>query len=256
MATKIISWNINSVRARLEHLNAMISDENPDVILLQETKVTDELFPLSFLGQFNYNHVLHGQKAYNGVSVFSKSPIELISKNIPGTNPDEARFLLCHTNNLVIGNVYIPNGVEVGAPQYYYKLEFINNLKNMVSNYKDNDFILCGDFNVTFDDYDVYNPKAWKEKNTCSTPEREAIKTFINNDLMIDSFRHANKEHYNQYTWWNYRAMGYTKNYGLRIDYALVSNSLKDRVVSSTILKKYREMERPSDHAPLELVIS
>lgn len=256
MVTKIISWNINSIRARLEHLGHLLSEKSPDILLLQETKVTDELFPTSFIENFNYNYVINGQKAYNGVSIFSKHPIELITKNIPGTNLNEARFLLCYTKDLILGNVYIPNGVEVGTEQYYYKLEFINNLKNVVDEYKDRDFILCGDFNVTFDDYDVYNPKAWHEKNTCSTPERNAIKEFINDYTMIDSFRYINENYKNQYTWWNYRALGYQKNYGLRIDYALTSASLKSEIIKSSILKEYREMERPSDHAPLELLLS
>lgn len=256
MTAKIISWNINSIRARLEHLNHLLSNESPDILLLQETKVMDEQFPASFIDYFNYNYVINGQKSYNGVSVFSKHPIELITKNIPGTNPNEARFLLCHTNNLTVGNVYIPNGVEVGAPQYYYKLEFINKLTDLINEYKNNEFVLCGDFNVTFDDYDVYNPKTWHEKNTCSTLERNAIKEFINDNTMIDSFRYVNQDYQNKYTWWNYRAFGYQNNYGLRIDYALTSVKLKEKIVKSSILKQYREMEKPSDHAPLELLLS
>lgn len=253
---RVISWNINSVRMRMNLLKDLMKNENPDVILLQETKVADEIFPYQELEDTPYNVAVHGQKAYNGVAVLSKASIDVLQKGFDrdfGKFSGEARFLYVSTSGIEIASLYAPNGQEVGALQYEYKLNFYDEMLSLMREAKKNDFVIGGDFNIAYQDIDVYNPKAWEGKNTCSVPEREKMRMMMDELTFHDVWRDLHQD-VAEYSWWDYRFHGFQKNYGLRIDYFMVSDSLNKKVRSSSILKNYRALEKPSDHAPIEVI--
>lgn len=253
---KVISWNINSVRMRIGILKQILAEEKPDIVLLQETKVTDDLFPYADLEDTKYNISVHGQKAYNGVAVLSKHEIDVVQKGFDrdfGKYAGEARFLRVVTAGLDVASLYAPNGQEVGALQYFYKLEFYDELINLMRSLKDENFVIGGDFNIAYKDIDVYNPKAWEGKNTCSVEEREKMRIMMEELQYTDVWR-SRFENVSEYSWWDYRFQGFQKNYGLRIDYFMASNSLTQKVLSTEILKSYRGLEKPSDHAPISVV--
>lgn len=253
--TKIISWNINSIRARIENLHNLLKSESPDILILQEIKVEDSKFPFNEFEFSSYNIKISGQKSYNGVAIFSKKPIDLIQKDILINERQDARFLLCNTFNLRLACVYVPNGTDVGHENFYYKLDYMQKLSDICSKFKDDNFIIGGDFNITFDDSDVYNPKGWKGKITCTDEERNSLKNFINSNNFIDSSKIVSSNQDVKYTWWDYRFNGYAKNHGIRIDYFFTSSKLKDKITNYKVLTKYRELEKPSDHAPILLCI-
>lgn len=241
----VLSWNVNSIRARLELLLKVIADNSPDIILLQETKVTDDLFPFDAFENLPYNISVHGQKSYNGVAIFSKSPIEDVEF---GTFSSEARLINCFTYGLYVSSIYVINGQEVGCNKYYDKLNFFDYLKDFFHD-KSKDFSLIGgDFNVTSDDHDVYNPKLWKERITSSRAERQKFHEFLDSGYK-DTFRSFNP--LNIYTWWDYRHNAIETGRGLRLDYLLSSPSLSPHIEDIKVLTSIRRADRTSDHAPL-----
>lgn len=255
---KIISWNINSVRSRVGIFKRLLAERNPDIVLLQETKVTDDVFPYQEFEDTSYNISVHGQKSYNGVAIFSKTEIDVIQKGFNkdfGDFNEEARFLYVATNGFQVASLYAPNGQEVGAFQYYYKLAFYDELLSLMREEKGEDFLLGGDFNIALTDNDVYNPVAWAGKNTCSEEERKKMRAMIADLDFHDVWREMHGEE-REYSWWDYRFQGFQKNYGLRIDYFMASASLNKKVQSCSVLRQYRAMDKPSDHAPIEIEIN
>lgn len=248
--SSIISWNVNSVRARIDLVLDLLEKHSPDVLMLQETKVIDELFPRTVFEDRNYNLAVHGQKSYNGVAILSKHPIDSV---VHGQFSKEARIIACSTMGLNFVCVYVINGAEVGSLKYYEKLEFFDYLQYFLKNYSDKETIVAGDFNVTFDDLDVYDPLVWRGKITCSAPEREKLKNVISSGYS-DGFRRFNPEH--TFTWWDYRRESIEENRGLRIDYILSTPDTHDRIQGIKVLKEFRNREKPSDHAPLMMLIS
>lgn len=248
---KIVTWNVNSVRARLLHVENFLKDEQPDVLLLQELKCESHVFPLS-LEEFGYNTAVYGQKTYNGVAILSKYPIEDIQRGIPNFEDAGSRYIEAFTGGVRVASVYVPNGQEVGSVAYGYKLKFFEALYNHAQYLLtlDEQIVIGGDFNVAPTDEDVYNPIAWKNQVLCTPQEREAFRKIV-----YAGFTDAlaqNPQCPMPYTWWDYRKGSFAKDSGLRIDHLLLSPQAADSLNNTTVHKYVRAKDKASDHAPVE----
>ncbi len=249
---KIVTWNVNSIAARLPLVVQWVKDHRPDVICLQEIKCIDEKFPTAAFTELGYEVVTFGQPTYNGVAILSLHPISDVQKGFPGDAPDAQRRLLAATvNNIRIIDVYVPNGSEVGSEKYAYKLNWLNQLHDYFTNHCDpgQKLVIGGDFNIAPADADVHDPIAWYGQILCSQPERDALQRLTDWGLQ-DLFRRHHKEA-GQFSWWDYRGGGFRRNHGLRIDYWLATASLNDLSTDCHIDTAPRSLERPSDHAPV-----
>lgn len=250
---KILSWNVNSLRMRFDHLTEVVKTHQPEVIALQETKVMDDAFPLEHVIELGYDVVFSGQKTFNGTAVLSKLPITQVETAIPDFHDEQKRVLAATIGGVRLLNLYVPNGSEVGSEKFEYKLAWLNALQHWVAEtlQQHKQVILVGDFNIAPADNDVHDPKAWHEKILCSPQERAALKALLDLGL-TDAFRHLHPES-TQYSWWDYRAGGYPRNQGLRIDHALVNQPLLKHCVQCTIDETPRQWDKPSDHASVVL---
>ncbi len=249
---RIVTWNVNSVRARLPRLLEFLERVRPDVVCLQETKCLEEVFPLEPIEDAGYSCAVYGQKTYNGVAILAKGRIEDVVRGMDdGVEDAEARVISAQVGDTMIVNAYVVNGQEVGADRYHYKLQWMLRLRDFVSRRcaLDEKGVVCGDFNVTFDDRDVYDPVAWHEKILCSTPERRALGGLTGLGLH-DAFRKFHEEG-GHYTWWDFRTKGYQRRAGLRIDHLLLTPPAFDSLEACTIDLAAREGAGPSDHAPV-----
>ena len=251
---KIATWNVNSIRARLEHVHAFLLNENIDVLLLQEIKCTNELFPSSIFNNIGYNCIINGQKSYNGVAILTKYKAQdiLLGDNL--FTIKEARYVEAFINGLRIASVYVPNGREINTDYYFSKLYFLDELINHIKEISKNEyFIIGGDFNIARSDLDVWNPDLWHNRNCCSTKERDKIDAILNLGLRDSQRDIASTDKI--FTWWDYRSSGYSKNNGLRLDYIFTSNNISVKSWYRGLY--YRKMPRPSDHCPviIEIVI-
>ncbi len=247
---KIASWNINSLNVRLPHVLAWCDTVQPDVLALQETKLTDDRFPVSELMDAGYYSVFSGQKTYNGVAVLSRQEASDPVTDIPGLDDPQRRILSVTVGDVRIINLYVVNGSEVGSDKFDYKLYWLDRVTSWIaSEMKQHEkVVVLGDFNIAPDDRDVYDPEAWKEKILCSSPEREALKKILGLGL-CDTFRLFDQEE-RTWSWWDYRMNMFRRKLGLRIDLVLASEAMAKRCVSSYIDIEPRRQERPSDHAP------
>jgi exodeoxyribonuclease-3 len=248
---KIASWNVNSLNARHEHLLAWLGSRQPDIVALQETKLEDHRFPDSEIAALGYRSVFAGQKTYNGVAILAKHAISDVQIGIPGFADEQKRVIAASVGGLRIVNLYVVNGQEVGSEKYDYKLRFLEALHGWLADEiaRHPQLVVLGDFNIAPDDRDVHDPVAWEEKILCSTAERSALKRLLDLGL-IDSYRIKHEEG-GQFSWWDYRAAGFRRNLGLRIDLVLLSKALVERCVDASIDRETRTWERPSDHAPV-----
>ncbi len=246
---QVATWNVNSVRARLPHLLDWLSKRCPDIVLLQETKVEDHLFPTEPLEDRGYNVSCFGQKSYNGVAVLSKFPVEEVIRGLPALEPSsEARYLEVVTGGLRVASVYVPNGREVGHEKYHFKHLFFKALQERVRELLTYEevFILGGDYNVAPADTDVYDPDKWHERILCSTDERRWFRSLLHLGLKDPL---AGTE--GLFTWWDYRNQGFNRNAGLRIDHLLLSAEAGDILSAISVDQEERGRERASDHAPV-----
>jgi exodeoxyribonuclease-3 len=249
---RIATWNVNSVRARLPRLLEFLERAKPDVVCLQETKCLDEQFPLEPIEDAGYSCATYGQKTYNGVAILAKGRVEDVVRGMDdGVEDHEARVISAQVGDVMIVNAYVVNGQAVGAEKYQYKLGWLLRLRDFVGRRLplDQKGVLCGDFNVTFDDRDVHDPVAWSEKILCSTPERRALAGLTSLGLK-DAFR-KHCEEGGHYTWWDFRTRGYQRKAGLRIDHLLLTPPAYDALTGCTIDLATREGAAPSDHAPV-----
>ncbi|MBQ9334966.1 MAG: exodeoxyribonuclease III [Alphaproteobacteria bacterium] len=248
---RIATWNVNSVRARIEHLAEFLKSNEIDVILLQELKCVTEAFPRGYFEDLGYNSLIYGQKSYNGVAILSRYRIECLHMgNEVFVDDRQARYVEALINGYIVASVYVPNGQDVELPAYGYKLNFLQILTSHIKRTSQNEkFIIGGDFNIARTDADVYNPKAWKGKVCCTERERELFEDLINIGLRDTIREFAKSEDEPIYTWWDYRRFAFTKNYGLRLDYVLATPNVE--VKSCFIDKSVRGKARPSDHAPV-----
>jgi len=247
----ITTWNVNSIRARVQNVKDYLAEHGPDVLCIQESKVADDQFPFELLEDEGYNIEVHGQKAYNGVAILSKHPMEDVVRGIPGVDPDDRRAMSCIVGDTMILNLYCPNGSEVGSDKFAYKLDWFEKLRAFVADRfpADEKVVICGDFNITFDDRDVHDAEANREKIHCSTPEREALGRIL--DLgYADGFRRFHEEG-GIYTWWHYMRAGFQKDEGMRIDHMLLSAPALEACRSVDIHRDERGKKNASDHAPV-----
>jgi len=248
---KLASWNVNSLKVRLPHVLDWLAEHQPDILGLQETKTIDENFPQDEIEAAGYQVNFAGQKTYNGVAVISKLPATDIVTDLPGLDDPQRRVLGCTVGDVRFLNLYIPNGSEVGSEKYEYKLGWLDALIKYVKTQlaEHNNFVVVGDYNIAPDDRDLWDPEGWKDKILVSPPERAALQKLFDMGL-TDTFRLFEQEE-NLYSWWDYRAAGFRRNNGMRIDLLLSSPAMTERCTASYIDKEPRKLERPSDHAPV-----
>ena len=246
---KIVTWNVNSLKVRLEHVQNWLTDNQPDVLCLQETKTEDVNFPLEDLQQAGYHVVFSGQKTYNGVAIISKIPATDVQVGLPNFEDVQKRVLAATINGVRIINVYIPNGESVESDKYQYKLAWLAALqawiKTELQRYPK--LALLGDYNIAPEDRDVHDPAAWAGKVLCSKAERDVFQGLQQLGLR-DAFRLFEQAE-KSYSWWDYRMMGFRRNHGMRIDHILISAALE--CSACNIDKAPRKLERPSDHTPV-----
>jgi exodeoxyribonuclease-3 len=235
---KIISWNVNSIRARLENFLEVAKTENPDIFLLQETRVEDFQFPREPVEDLGYNVALRGEKGRNGVAIFSKHALEEVNCDFS----EEARYVEAFTGGMFVASIYVPNGQEVGAPKYFEKLDFLQNLRDKFLNFKDEVFVAGGDYNVAPYPQDIYI--SGYEGIAGSPPEREAAKR-LRETGYTDPLEDGG------FTWWSYRQRDFAKDNGFRIDQFYLSPKAQELFSDGKVLRYARELPRPSDHAPI-----
>lgn len=248
----IATWNVNSVRARLPRLLPWLSKHAPDVVLLQETKVQDEMFPREPLEDAGYNLVVSGQKTYNGVAILSRHRVEDVVTGFPGDDANaDKRVLGGIVKDLMLLDLYVPNGQEVGSAKYATKLDWLARLRRFLDQRYDakEKLIVAGDFNITFDDRDVYDPEALRETIHCSSRERDALREVCGFGLH-DALRHFHAQP-GIYTWWDHRGAAFQRRHGLRIDHFLMSQAALEACEDVFVDVEERKGQGVSDHAPV-----
>jgi exodeoxyribonuclease-3 len=247
----IATWNVNSIRARLLKVKAWAEKRQPDVLCLQEIKCLDEQFPRAEFEALGYRIETFGQKTYNGVAILAREAITDVKRGVADEPDAGARVLSATVAGLRVINAYVVNGQAVGAPKYELKLKWMAALAAHVAAERaaHGRLAVVGDFNVTFDDLDVYDPVEWHEQILCSTPERQALGRLLEPGL-ADSFRHFVRDG-GHYTWWDFKTRGFLGNRGLRIDHVLLSKAALAECKGVEIDVEARKGEAPSDHAPV-----
>lgn len=253
---KIATWNVNSVRSRKELLLKWLAQDKPDVVLLQELKCTNDLFPAAEIEDLGYNLALHGQKSFNGVAVLSLFPIDEFNTSFHGNPiPDEARYIEAVISipgkAIRVASVYVPNGGGEDGSRYQIKLEFLDALRvHMKSLLKLDELIFIGgDFNVAPEPLDVYSPEAWSDSVLFTLEVRARLRAILNLGYN-DAFRALHPKT-QLFTWWDYRGASWYHNHGLRIDHILTSPEAYDLLKSVKIEADLRGAANPSDHVPV-----
>jgi exodeoxyribonuclease III len=260
-AMKIITWNVNSVHARLPRVVALLARHRPDVACLQEIKTSCGEFPAGAFAAVGYQAAVHGQAGRNGVAVLARIRQEDVSCGFPGDPvPEQARVLCVTIGGVRVVNVYVVNGREVGAPEYELKLRWLDAFTTWLCHTYQavSPLIILGDFNIAPDDRDVYDPGAWHGRNLCSEPERQRIQGLLGWG-MTDLGRACNPGP-GPYTFWDYRQGAFHRGWGLRIDLALATAPVAARCTAVTVDRDERKptsgVGKPSDHAPLIITLA
>jgi exodeoxyribonuclease III len=257
---KLATWNVNSLTVRLpqvlEWLNAHTGDDAIDVLALQETKTTDDKFPRTEIEAAGYQVAFFGQKTYNGVALIAKQPITDVVHNIPGFADDMARVITATIQGVRVVGAYFPNGQAPHSDKFVYKMAWLAALQQWLKNELSvhDKLVLMGDFNITVDDRDVWDPVALAGTIHCTEEERMHFQGLLQLG-MTDAFRLFEQPE-KSFSWWDYREFAFRRNRGLRIDHVLVSNALKPHIVACSIDKAPRKNERPSDHTPVIVTLS
>ena len=248
---KIATWNVNSLNVRLPHVIEWLDTAKPDVLVLQEIKQLTEAFQREAFSEAGYNSVASGQKTSNGVAGISRSPAEAIVTDFPGFDDPQRRILAAAIDGVRVVNLYIPNGHSVGSEKYEYKLGWLAALHSFLEQElaQHDKLVVLGDFNIAPADEDVYDAEKWGEDVLCSPQERDALRKLLELGL-TDVFRKFEQPE-KSFSWWDYRAAGFRRNAGLRIDLILTSASMAAICSGSHVDKEPRAWERPSDHAPV-----
>ena len=257
---KIISWNVNSVRARINNILEYIKQDKPDILLIQEIKTPDENFPYDEFKKIGFSSNVFGQKSYNGVAIISKIDVKNIKKDFIKDNLKQSRVITgeikIKEKKIELVNVYVPNGNPIDTEKYQYKKiwlkKFIKNIKNKLI--KNPNLIIAGDFNIIPEENDVYDFKRYENDALGKLEIRKKFRELLNLGFE-DIYRLKNKTK-QEFTFWDYFASSWQKNYGMRIDHFLVSTNLIENVSSININKKPRSKIKPSDHTPIELIIN
>ncbi len=248
---KVATWNLNSLRTRLPQVLDWLIQEQPDLLALQETKMADPEFPVDSFREAGYQSYYCGQKTYNGVATLGKLAGEVILTELPGFEDPQRRVLSVRYGALTVVNVYVPNGSEIGSDKYEYKLRWLKHLQAYIERllHETAQVLLLGDFNIAPEDRDVHDPRAWEGKVLVSAPERASFQELLAEGLK-DTFR-LFEQGVGSFSWWDYRAGGFRRNHGLRIDLILASHPLAARCIACWIDKGPRRKAQPSDHAPV-----
>jgi len=252
---KLATWNVNSLSVRLPQVLDWLQANPVDVLALQELKMTDDKFPAAAFTDAGYHAQWFGQKTYNGVALLSRTPASDIVKNIPGFDDDMARVIAGTVQGVRVVGAYFPNGQEPGSEKFEYKMEWLKGLRQWIKAELEihPKLVLMGDYNITFDDLDVWDPIGLHETIHCTEEERYHLRALVALGLH-DSHRLFDQPP-KSYSWWDYRNAGFARNRGLRIDHILVSQALKPAVQACSIDKLPRKNERPSDHAPVVVTL-
>ncbi len=249
---KIATWNVNSIRARLERLLAWLQRTQPDIVCLQELKARDDAFPYDAIREAGYHMAVFGQRTFNGVGILSRIEPQNVRRGMDdGDDDPQARFLAAEVGGIQVITAYIPNGQVVGSEQYAYKLDWLRRLRAFLTRHftPDTPLVLCGDFNVARDQRDVADPAAWEETVLYHPTSRAALEELLGWGL-VDVFRQRHAEG-GLYSWWDYRMLAFPKNQGLRLDYVFATSPLARCCTSANVDRQERKGEKPSDHAPV-----
>jgi len=254
---KLVTWNVNSIRQRLPRLLALLGRHEPDVVLLQETKVEDAAFPTMEIDAAGYECVLLGQRAYNGVAILSKAGLEDVRTGFDGDPvPEQSRVISADVRDLRVICVYVVNGKAVGDPAYETKLRWLEAIRAWIAATNDpsRPLVIAGDFNVAPDDRDVWDAELWRDKNLASEPERAQVRA-LREWGMTDLGRAAAGDVAGPFTFWDYTAGAFHKGWGLRIDLAFGTAPVAERLESVMVERDERKPTfgegKPSDHAPV-----
>lgn len=253
---KIATWNVNSLKVRLHHVLRWLEENQPDVLGLQETKMTDDVFPAEEIRAAGYEVVFAGQKTYNGVAVLARKEIANtltadVVTDLPGIEDPQRRVMVVTVNGVRVVNLYVPNGEALDSPKFEYKTRWITALHAYLQEQlaAHDKLVMMGDFNITTDDADVYDPAEWGDGIHASAIEREWLQGL--KDLgVIDTFRQFEQDA-KSFSWWDYRGGSFWKNKGLRIDYVFASEAMSNVCTECRIDKRERQFKQPSDHAPV-----
>jgi exodeoxyribonuclease-3 len=248
---KLATWNVNSLRVRMPHLEDWLAVNPVDVLALQETKLPDADFPREKLEALGLTVAFSGQRTYNGVALLARRDLQDVSAGIPGFDDEQKRVIAATVAGVRVIDVYAPNGQTVASEKYEYKLRWLAALRDYVATElaRHPHLVVLGDYNIAPEDRDVHDPKAWEGSVLVSEPERSALRDLLALGLE-DVFRRFEQPE-RTYSWWDYRMLAFRRNAGLRIDLVLASAALARNCDACHIDKAPRRLERPSDHAPV-----
>ena len=255
---KITTWNVNSIRTRLEHVTDWLAANPVDVLCVQETKVQDKQFPGEAFRDRQLQVEFFGQKSYNGVALISQQPLEQVSRGFSAVLgesvaewDEQKRVMTGVLGDVRVVNLYVPNGSAIASEKYDYKLGWLKILKDYLANLLEDSpkLCVCGDVNSALENHDIYKPEKGGKNIMASEAERVALRDVLDLGLR-DSFRKFTDEG-GHYSWWDYRAAGFQRNRGWRIDHLYLSDALYDRATDCTIDTEPRGWEKPSDHTPV-----
>jgi exodeoxyribonuclease-3 len=252
---KIASWNVNSIRARLERVLRWLETAAPDVVCLQEIKVATDAFPSEAFREAGWQTAVHGQRTYNGVAILAREPLEDVLVGLQdGEDDPQARLIAATVRGVRVLSAYVPNGAEVGSERWGYKLRWLERLRAALAARCDPSapLAVCGDFNVAPDDRDVADVALFGEGVLCHPEARAAFQSLVEWGL-VDTFRLRNP-HDIAYSWWDYRQLAFPRNVGLRIDHVLATPPLVERCTEAGVEREQRKGKQPSDHAPVYAV--
>ncbi|NDY93344.1 exodeoxyribonuclease III [Ideonella livida] len=255
---QLATWNVNSLGVRLPQLLDWLSTHPVDALVLQETKLTDDKFPVAELQAAGYEVAFHGQKTYNGVALLARAGAGLdeVQRNIPGFADEQARVIAGTVGGIRVIGGYFPNGQAPDSDKFTYKMAWLQALRDWLAGelVRHPRLVLMGDFNIAPEDRDVHDPAAWAGQIHCTPEERGHFQALLSLGLH-DAFR-LFEQPPKSWSWWDYRNLAFRKNQGLRIDHILVSQALRPQVKDCTIDKQPRRNERPSDHTPVVVTLS
>lgn len=255
MNLSVATWNVNSVRTRMGPLLKWLGESRVDIACLQETKVADSEFPSRQFEDAGYNTAVKGQKTYNGVCILSRYPISDIKQNFDDIEHGQKRIISALVGGITIINAYFPQGKIPWSDSFYYKIDFIEGLRDYLDKNFDSgndDIIILGDFNVAPDEIDVYDADALRNTVGFHEREREAL-LYLKEWGFVDLFREKNKN-LREYTWWDYRNASFKRDRGMRVDHIWASEGLAKRCTACTIDRDMRKIPRPSDHVPVTAI--
>ena len=252
---QLATWNVNSLGVRLPQVLDWLAAHPVDVLALQELKLTDDKFPAQAFADAGYQAQWFGQKTYNGVALISRTPAADVVKNIPGFADEQSRVLCATIDGVRVIGAYFPNGQAPGSDKFAYKMAWLAALREWVKAEMaaHPQLVLMGDYNITFDDADVWDPDGLRESIHCTTEERTHLQALIG--LGLHDAHRLFEQPPKSFSWWDYRMLGFQKNRGLRIDHILITDALKARATACTIDRAPRKNTQPSDHAPVVLTL-